>query len=419
MPPLGLTNLIPERIFISDRRDITSLLNKLSDNTPTLDATNVAIGVIPLRPPLEDPTRVVHEEGDEVEKGSQSSGTDSTKSISAAALNIDPSSATVGELFTHGAVARIVGLEGGRAAAADSPDDDSAAAGASAGAMAIVVEGVSRFAVKQFRQRTPWIEADVQHFVDEPIAADDEHSIELFLQVKALSRELVALLRTNGARGVGLPPIVARRLEIMIAKRSVNDAGLLADFMVSAVETTFPERLEYLAAVAIPDRLEKAVAILARQVDTIKAVAAQRRNSQMPPAPHLIVVDNRRGTAATPAAARARARRGALAGMGGDDEDDDDDEVEELAKSLKEAGLSPEADKVAKRELLRLKRMSPVQAEYGVCRTYLETLAEVCVPHSNGDPDALTALRRSDPVDEDYRRSVGQHRPLQSKEATQ
>lgn len=382
-PPPRLT-CNPVRIFISDRRDITSLLNKLSDNTPTLDATNVAIGVIPLRPPLEDPTRVVHEEGDEVEKGSQSSGTDSTKSISAAALNIDPSSATVGELFTHGTVARIVGLEGGRAAAraaADMPDDDATAAGASPGALAIVVEGVSRFAVEQFRQRTPWIEADVQHFVDEPIAADDERSIELFLQVKALSRELVTLLRTNSARGVGLPPVVARRLEIMIARRDVNDAGLLADFMVSAVETTFPERLGYLAAVAIPERLEKAVAILARQVDTIKAVAAQRRNSQMPPAPHLVVVDHRRGSATTSAAARARARRGAMAGMGGDDEDDDD-EVEELAKVLREAGLSPEADKVARRELLRLKRMSPVQAEYGVCRTYLETLAEVCVPCS-------------------------------------
>jgi ATP-dependent Lon protease len=289
--------------------------------------------------------------------------------LSPSALNIDPSSATVEELFTHGTVARIVGLEGRKTT--NTTNDGTV----TNNDMSIVVEGVSRFKVKQFRQRTPWIEADVEHYVDEPIPANDEHSIELFLQLKALSRELISLLRANTARGVGLPPMVARRLEILISKKDAHDAGSLADFMISAVETTFSERLQFLAATTVPTRLEKAVAILSRQVDTIKAAAA-RRNSQMPPIPQLVVVDNRRNT---PAAQRQVARRRSMSGgMGSDDEEgEEDNEVEELAKTLKEAGLSPEAEKVAKRELQRLKRMSPVQAEYGVCRTYLETLAEV------------------------------------------
>jgi len=356
------------RVFISDRRDITALLNKLSDNSKTLDTSNVAIGVIPLRLPhgLEDVSRVVHEEGDEVEKGSQCSGTDSTKSMSVSALNVDPSSATVDELFTHGTVARIVGLEG--SSHCHSVDE----VRSSSYNMAIVVEGVSRFAVKQFRQRTPWIEADVEHFVDDPIAPNDEYTVQHFLRLKELSRELISLLRSNKTCGIGLPPIIARRLEILIAKKDANDAGSLADFMVSAVEATFAERLQFLAAVAVPARLEKAVVILSRQVDNLTAVK-QRRNPQISPVPHLIVMENRR---ATPAA-RSRLRRG-IAGMGsGDDDDDDDNEIEELAKTLNDAELSPEANKAAKRELQRLKRMSPVQAEYGVCRTYLETLAEV------------------------------------------
>ncbi|KAF8543079.1 Lon protease C-terminal proteolytic domain-containing protein [Trichophaea hybrida] len=373
------------RVFISDRRDITSLLNQLSNNSPTLDTSNVAIGMIPLRPPhgLEDASRVIHEEGDEVEKGSQSSGTDSTKSISATALNVDPSSATVDELYPHGTVARIVGLE----ATSHSHSVDVTTPGKN---MAIVVEGVSRFAVKQFRQRTSWIEAEVEHFVDEPIATNDEHAVELFLQLKALSRELISLLRSNNVRGVGLPPMVARRLEILIAKKDANDAGSLADFMISAVETTFAERLQFLTAVAVPARLEKAILILYRQVENLKA-AKQRRNSQTPPVPHLIVMENRR----VAPAARPRGRRG-TAGMGsGDEDDDEDNEIEELAKTLKEAELSPEADKVAKRELQRLKRMNPVQAEYGVCRTYLETLAEI--PWSKTTDDQLdnTTLARA------------------------
>lgn len=238
------------------------------------------------------------------------------------------------------------------------------------------MEGVSRFAVRQFRQRTPWIEADVEHYVDEPISQSDVQTMELFMQLKYQSRELIMLLRANNSRGVGLPPMVAKRLEVLIAKKDANDAGSLADFMISAVETTLAERLEFLAAVTVPRRLQKAVEILTRQVNAIKA-ATKGRNTNIP-VPHLIVVNR------NPPGTRPR-RRGMSSGMGnGPDEEeaDEDNEIEELAKTLREAGLSPEADKVAKRELQRLKRMSPAQAEYGVCRTYLETLAEVCLSES-------------------------------------
>jgi ATP-dependent Lon protease len=211
----------------------------------------------------------------------------------------------------------------------------------------------------------------VEHYVDEAISPTDAESIKQFAQLKALSKELVSLLSMSTSRKAGLPPMVARRLEILIAKKDMHEAGSLGDFMVSAVETTFPERLEFLAAVTVPHRITKAVVILTRQVENIKSTLPKR--SLLPP--QLIVMESRRN----PAVPRGRGRR-ALAGMGsGDDEDADteENEVEELAKTLKEAGLSSEAEKIAKRELQRLKRMSPVQAEYGVCRTYLETLAEV------------------------------------------
>ncbi|KAI5805141.1 Lon protease C-terminal proteolytic domain-containing protein [Geopyxis carbonaria] len=368
------------RIFISDRQDITSLLNKLSNGSSTLDVSNVAIGCIPLKPPVvmneDDEQRVVHEEGDEVES-------------SPAMLNIDPSSATTDELHTHGTVARIVGLEG------HSHQQSLGDMSATENGMAVVVEGVSRFEVKQFLQRTPWIEAEVEHFRDEPIAADDEKTKGDFAQLKALSRELISLLRMNSVRGVGLPPMVARRLEVMIAKKDSKDAGSLADFMISAVETTLSERLKFLSAVQVPDRLQNAVAILGRQVENIKA-ATKKRNNSIPQVPHLIVMDGRKGPT------RVRGRKPNM-----DPEDEnaeaDNDELEELAKRLKEAGLSAEAEKVAKRELQRLKRMSPAQAEYGVCRTYLETLAEI--PWSKVTDDQLdntTLARARKQLNEDH-----------------
>ena len=241
--------------------------------------------------------------------------------------------------------------------------------------VALVVEGVSRFKVKQFRQRTPWIEADVEHFPDTPIPATDRAAVEQFEQLKGLSKEVVMLLRFSHARGEGLPLIVARRLEVIIAKRDLTDAGTLADFMVSAVETRLSARLKFLAAVKVPARVEFAVQLLKRQIEKIKSTAHNKmRNPLMPPTgqPQIIVMNGRK----VPGTGRPRRGLGGMAD-GEDDADSENEELEELAKRLKEAELSPEAEKVAKRELQRLKRMSPAQAEYGVCRTYLETLAEV------------------------------------------
>lgn len=369
--------------MISDRRDIASLLNKLTENAAAIDIKSVAIGCIPLRPPIPNPDEepsadkkhVVHEEGDEVES-------------SPAMLNIDPSTATTAELYSHGTVARIVRIEG-MAVASSSMSSTSLQTEMSQ--MSLVVEGFSRFKVTQYRQRTPWIEADVEHFVDTPVEATDRGAVLSFEQLKGLSKELVSLLRMSHARGEGLPPLVARRLEVMIAKRDLSDAGSLADFMVSAVETKLSVRLKFLAATDVPGRLELAVQILKRQIEKIKATTHKRGLTPlMPPPgqPQIIVVNGRK----VPGTGRPRRGLGG-SGDGQDDADGENEELEELSKRLQEAGLSPEAEKIAKRELQRLKRMSPAQAEYGVCRTYLETLAEVSrVIMNDGPPDSLEHL---------------------------
>lgn len=237
--------------------------------------------------------------------------------------------------------------------------------------MAIVVEGISRFRVKQYRQRTPFIEADVEHFSDEPLKEDDTKTNSFFLQLKSLSRELVGLLRMSSNRGAGLPPIVARRLELLIVKKDAHDAGSLADFMISAVETRLFERLDILSAVEVPERLERAVVILTRQVNKIKSMI-QKTNKLGPAIPPLIVMDNRRQ------GGFGGSKGGRRGSFGGDHDDDgENEEYDELVKKIEYARLSPEALKVARRELQRLKRMNPAQAEYGICRTYLETLTEV------------------------------------------
>ncbi|RPA89774.1 ATP-dependent protease La [Choiromyces venosus 120613-1] len=379
------------RVFISDRQDITALLAKLSNNNTTpLDASSLRIGCIPLKPPTpvsapiaktdDDKKRIIEEEGDEVEE------------TQLAFLNIDPSSATPEELFSHGTTARVVGVEG------HSRVDSFGSHGANGeNGMALVVEGVSRFRVKQFLQRTPFIEADVEHFVDQPVQKSDVPTHSYFTQLKALSRELVTLLRLNSSRGVGLPPLVARRLELLIAEKQLSDAGSLADFMVSAVETTLTERLQTLSAVDVPERLEKAVTVLTRQVNKIKSIIT--RSNKIPPP--LIAMDRRNGFPLPGVSPRGAKRS---PGFGDTDEDgENDEELDELSKKIGESKLSPEAQRVARREMQRLRRMSPAQAEYGVCRTYLETLTEIPWSITTEDQlDASTLARARKQLNDDH-----------------
>ncbi len=60
-----------------------------------------------------------------------------------------------------------------------------------------------------------------------------------------------------------------------------------------------------------------------------------------------------------------------------DEEEDEEDDATELRKKIDAAQMSPEAKQVAERELKRLKRMQPQQAEYQVIRTYLDNLLEL------------------------------------------
>ncbi|PWW72470.1 AAA-domain-containing protein, partial [Tuber magnatum] len=380
------------RIYISDRQDIAALLAKLSNNNTTpLNSSSLRIGCIPLKPPTpvsppiaktdDDKKRIIEEEGDEVEE------------TQLAFLNIDPSSATPEELFSHGTTARIVGVEG------HSRVDSFGTRGPNGeNGIAIVVEGVSRFRVKQFLQRTPFIEADVENFVDPPVQKSDVPTHSYFTQLKALSRELVVLLQMNSSRGVGLPPLVARRLELLIAEKKLCEAGSLADFMVSAVETTLAERLRILEAVDVPERLEKAVTVLTRQVNKIKSIIT--RSDKIPPP--LIIMDRKDSLPPLPGFPPRSVKRNPILGdMDGDGENDE--ELDELSKKIEEAKLSPEALKLARREMQRLKRMSPLQAEYGVCRTYLETLTEIPWSITTEDQlDATTLARARKQLNDDH-----------------
>jgi ATP-dependent Lon protease len=227
----------------------------------------------------------------------------------------------------------------------------------------------------------------------------------LFAHLKQLSRELLTLLRLTsllprGPESSGLSPILARRLELFIAKKDIHDAGLLADFMSNVVEATLEEKLQILAALDIKTRVEKAIDLLTRQVGKIKSnvkIASFQTSTENLDLDQMSKIN------------KERARRGmggmgfppgfmpgmpSMAGGPGDDSQETN-EIDELKQKLDAAKLTPEAATVAEREMKRLVKMNPQQAEYSVIRTYLETLAEIPWSAMTEDKLGVETLKRA------------------------
>jgi len=304
----------------------------------------------------------------------------------------DPSdldSATKDDLFGYGVAAKISGVEG-----------------RGTGEFALLVEGVARVRIDKITQERPFFEGVVTYEYDEAISAEDVALQGLFAHLKALSRELFTLLRLSSllprSGGPALSPISTRRLELHIAKKGIQDAGILADFMTNIVEASLDEKLQVLAALDIKRRLEKAIELLQRQVSSVKnnvnitSFTTTRIPANIEPdqIDKLISQRRRPGMALPPG----------MAGMPGAPEDEQEpNEMEELKNKLDAAKLTPEAAKVADRELKRLKKMSPAQAEYQVIRNYLENLSEI--PWSAVTEDKLgleTLSRARKQLDDDH-----------------
>jgi len=247
------------------------------------------------------------------------------------------------------------------------------------------------------------------------VEISDAGTHTLFDQLKQLSRELLSLVRISSLlprSATSLSPLLAHRIAAFVDKKELAEAGILADFMANVVGASSEEKLRVLSALKIKDRLERVNELLARQIQGMKRNT--RVNTIMSTSIPAFGIDiNNLGRKD-----RESIIRRSLGSMGGwqgppgfpgatgpngGGDDEEVNEIEELKKRLDDAGLTIEAQKVADRELKRLKKMNPAQAEYGVCRTYLETLAEI--PWSRGTEDQLgveTLKRARKQLDDDH-----------------
>lgn len=214
------------------------------------------------------------------------------------------------------------------------------------------------------------------------------------------SRELVTILRISSllprTGGPALSPAVTKRLEMLIIRRELKEAGLLADFMANLLDGTHEEKLGVLAALDTKVRLTKVIELLDRQVGGIKN---NFKITTFTTVPVQIIDRLNENPTRRPGTMPPMAGMGLLPPPGGNDQNEDQDanELDELKKKLQAAKLPQEASKSVDREMRRLQRMPPMNQEYQVTRNWLETISEIPWTVATNDrlgPDSLTKARQ-------------------------
>lgn len=232
-----------------------------------------------------------------------------------------------------------------------------------------VIEGVHRIQVNKVKVVQKWgvqaLEAEIEHKDAKSIAENDSEAQGRLSSLKASSTELITTLK-----GLKLPTVLIRRLELFISKADSDSAGQLCDLMVSVVDSTLSEKISVLESLDISARLQKVHELVSKQLNTIKV---SRKISSS--------VDQTLNKQQKEFILRQKlnAIKKELGQLNGnsDEAEAEEDDASEYRKKIDAAQLSEDAKVVADKELKRLKRMQPQQAEYNVIRTYLDNILEI------------------------------------------
>lgn len=367
------------RISVSNRADIPLLLSSAFQRATKsrTGSAQLPVGCVPVNSPFLSPDGKELLDSPEKESSKHNQYED-----------IDPGKARKQDLFGYGTLAKIIGVQG------NSNADPY-----------LIVEGVQRFKIDHIKHEKPHFEAEVTFYEDEVPDLNDGDLRASFTRLKQRSRELLTLLRLSSLfrpASMVLSPLIVRRFELFIAKRDLSQAGQLADFMTDIVEASFEEKLRILSTLDLHERLERVLALLNKQISGINGnIKITSVTSTALPNLGVDISDLNQSQRE----ALARRAMSGLSGMTppgapgqgrGDAEDDNEvNEVDELRKKVAEAGLSLEAQKVADRELKRLKKMNPANAEYGVIRTYVENLVEIPWTKMTDDQLGADTLKRA------------------------
>lgn len=239
------------------------------------------------------------------------------------------------------------------------------------GTMRLVIQGLERIRIISYIQKEPYLRARV-----EVIPETEEENLEM----EALMRAVQDLFR----KLIELEPHMPEELAIMAI--NVDDARQLAYLVASSMRLAAEDAQQLLEMDRIYDKLMRLTQLLKKEIEVLELgrkiqTEAQGEMERMQREFYL------------------REQIKAIQKELGDDDEQSAD-IRDLEERIVAASMSDEAEKEAKRELERMRRMPIQAAEYSVIKTYLDLL--VSLPWQKQTADNLDVQHARTVLDEDH-----------------
>ncbi len=240
------------------------------------------------------------------------------------------------------------------------------------GTMRVLVEGLERVKLRGKLQMVEGCTA----FVAEQLPASKEDPVK----VGGMAHQVVSLFR-EFMTGSGLSP---QEQDLLMA--DAEDPERLADQAAGQLELNFEARLGLLEELSVKRRLEMLVDHFAVSIASMRVAADVNQKVQQ------AMDQSQREYHLKEQMKVIRTELGDAFGS--------EAEADTFETRIREAGLPPEAEKEALREVDRLRRVHPDTAEYTITRTWLETVCEL--PWKNATTDTTDLKRAQVVLDEDH-----------------
>ena len=239
------------------------------------------------------------------------------------------------------------------------------------GTMRILVQGLQRVRVKEYVSEEPYLVARTEKIED--VANESKESEALRASLLSVFSKIVALV-----------PYLPEELEMAAA--NVEESGPLTFLIASTMRIKAEDKQALLEEDDVEQRMRKLIGILTRELDVLELGSK-------------IQSDVRGEIDKSQREYFLRQQMRAIQQELGET-DDQEAEINELRQKVEELALPEEADKAARRELDRLKNISPQSAEYPVIRTYLDWI--ITLPWNVHSDDNLDVAHAREILDRDH-----------------
>jgi len=242
------------------------------------------------------------------------------------------------------------------------------------GSEQLIVQGLYRFKVDKFTRSTPHFEARVHQEFDLDI---DEKDV---FEVNALTNNIKNIFQQI----VDHTPYLTNEHRVMVL--NTEDASRIADIVASQVNFTVAEKEQMLETLDIHQRLKRVNYLLNKELQILELGSKIQSEVQG---------ELNKTQRQYYLREQLKAIRKELG-----EYDDDGTDMDELQEKLEKAKMPKSIRDVIKKELNRLKKMSPMASEYMVSRTYVDWLLEM--PWTKSTKDRLNIQKAGEILNTDH-----------------